>query len=180
LSADPTEPQLAYLPSRLWLIGLGNLGQAFAWTLASLPYAEPHKAQLVLQDFDRIACSNESTSVLSSIDDVGRRKARVVADWLDARGFETFVSEQRFGAWTRRADSEPNVALCGVDNALARMALEKPQFGLVVEAGLGAGPEAFRGLSVHTFPASTPQKKSGRARWDKPITRLRTCRPISP
>jgi hypothetical protein len=154
LTADPTEPQLAYLPSRLWLIGLGNLGQAFAWTLASLPYAEPHKVQLVLQDFDRIAYSNESTSVLASITDVGRRKARVVADWLDARGFETFVNELRFGAWTRRADSEPNVALCGVDNALARMALEKPQFGLVVEAGLGAGPEAFRSLSVHTFPAS--------------------------
>jgi hypothetical protein len=44
--------------------------------------------------------------------------------------------------------------LCGVDNALARTALEKPQFGLVVEAGLGAGPEGFRSLSVHTFPAS--------------------------
>jgi hypothetical protein len=154
LVADPMEPPLAFLPSRLWLVGLGNLGQAFAWTLASLPYAEPHKVQLVLQDFDRIAYSNESTSVLASITDVGRRKARVVAEWLEARGFETFVNESRFGAWTRRADSEPDVALCGVDNALARTALEKPQFGLVVEAGLGAGPEAFRSLSVHTFPAS--------------------------
>jgi hypothetical protein len=109
---------------------------------------------LVMQDFDRIAPSNESTSVLSFVKDVGRRKARVVADWLDARGFETFVNEMHFGAWTRRADSEPSVALCGVDNALARAALDKPQFGLIVEAGLGAGPQAFRSLSVHTFPAS--------------------------
>lgn len=154
LVADPTEPELAFLPSRLWIIGLGNLGQAYAWTLAALPYAEPHKVQLVLQDFDRMAPSNESTSVLSFIGDVGRRKARVVADWLDARGFETFVNELHFGAWTKRAPSEPNVALCGVDNALARAALEKPQFGLVVEAGLGAGPQAFRSLSVHSFPAS--------------------------
>jgi hypothetical protein len=41
-----------------------------------------------------------------------------------------------------------------VDNALARAALEKPGFGLVVEAGLGGGPEAFRSISIHTFPAS--------------------------
>jgi hypothetical protein len=32
--------------------------------------------------------------------------------------------------------------------------LEHPGFGLVVEAGLGAGPEAFRSLSLHCFPAS--------------------------
>ncbi len=40
LTADPTEPALAYLPSKLWLIGLGNLGQAFAWLLACLPYED--------------------------------------------------------------------------------------------------------------------------------------------
>jgi hypothetical protein len=151
---DPTEPDLAFLPSRLWIIGLGNLGQAFAWAVAVLPYADRHDVQLVVQDFDRITASNESTSLLSFATDIDRRKARVVAEWLEARGFEMFVNELRFGAWTRRAEHEPGVALCGVDNALARAALEKPQFGLVVEAGLGAGPEAFRSLSLHTFPAS--------------------------
>ena len=151
---DATEPSLAFLPSRLWIIGLGNLGQAFAWVLASLPYSDRTQVELVLQDFDRIAVSNESTSLLSSLSDVNRRKARVVAEWLDRRGFETYVNERRFGAWTRRSEDEPGVALCGVDNALARAALEKPGFGLVVEAGLGAGPEAFRSISVHTFPSS--------------------------
>jgi hypothetical protein len=154
LTDDATEPALAFLPSRLWIIGLGNLGQAFAWALASLPYADRHEVQLLLQDFDRIAASNESTSLLSSAASIDRRKARVVAEWMEARGFDTFLDERRFGAWTRRAEDEPSVALCGVDNALARAALEKPKFGLVVEAGLGAGPEAFRSLSVHTFPAS--------------------------
>lgn len=43
---------------------------------------------------------------------------------------------------------------CGVDNALARAALEKAGFGLVVEAGLGGGPQAFRSFSLHTFPSS--------------------------
>jgi hypothetical protein len=151
---DPTESATAFLPSRLWIIGLGNLGQAFAWLLASLPYGDRSCVELVLNDFDDIALSNESTSLLSRKEDIGRRKARVVADWLESRGFRTFVEERRFGEWTARAPHEPRVALCGVDNALARAALEKPGFGLVVEAGLGGGPEAFRSISIHTFPAS--------------------------
>jgi len=151
---DPSEPMLAFLPSQLWIVGLGNLGQAFAWALTALPYGDRRQVQLVLQDFDRITASNESTSLLSFAADVNRRKARVVAEWLDRRGFETYVNERRFGTWTRWGQDEPGVALCGVDNALARAALEKPGFGLVVEAGLGAGPEAFRSISVHTFPSS--------------------------
>jgi hypothetical protein len=110
--------------------------------------------QLLLQDFDRISPSNDSTSLLSFLRDACRRKTRIVAEWLDERGFETFLEERRFGAWISRASDEPNVALCGVDNALARAALETPGFELVVEAGLGAGPQAFRSFSIHTFPAS--------------------------
>ena len=163
LADDPDEPALIYLPSRLWLIGLGNLGQAFAWLLALLPYRDRGEVRLLLQDSDRIAPSNDSTSLLSFLTDVGRRKSRVVADWLDARGFETFVEERRFGPSTRRCDDEPGAALCGVDNALARSALEDAGFELVVEAGLGAGPQAFRSISMHTFPAS----RSAAAIWSR-------------
>jgi hypothetical protein len=165
LVSDTGEPALAYLPSRLWLIGLGNLGQAFAWLLACLPYEDPGQVQLVLQDFDCIAASNDSTSLLSSIADVGRRKSRVAGDWLAARGFEVFLDERRFGPWTRRGGDEPAAALCGVDNALARAALEEAGFDLVVEAGLGAGPQAFRSISMHTFPAS----RSAAALWSRQV-----------
>lgn len=154
LAVDASEPVLAYLPSRLWLIGLGNLGQAFAWLLACLPYADRRDVELVLQDFDRIAPSNDSTSILSFMADVGLRKARRVSDWLEARGFGTILEERRFGEWTRRTPDEAGVALCGVDNAYARMALEKAGFDLVIEAGLGGGPQAFRSISMHSFPAS--------------------------
>jgi hypothetical protein len=154
LAPDRSEPALACLPSSLWLIGLGNLGQAFAWVLATLPYADRKEVKLVLQDDDRLAKSNDSTSLLSFVRDVGHRKARKVGAWLDARGFETYLLESRFGTWTNRTAEDPAVALCGVDNPIARAALEHPGFGLVVEAGLGAGPEAFLSLSVHSFPAS--------------------------
>lgn len=153
-SVDPDEPSLSYLPSRLWLIGMGNLGQAFAWLLTCLPYHNRRDTEYLLQDFDRIAPSNDSTSLLSFFGDVGRRKARCVADWLEGRGFTTTLEERRFGEHTRRSPNEPGVALCGVDNAVSRMALEKVGFDLVVEAGLGAGPNAFRSISLHTFPGS--------------------------
>jgi hypothetical protein len=148
------EPTLAYLPSRLWLIGLGNLGQAFAWLIACLPYRDRADTEFMLQDFDRINPSNDSTSMLSFTNDIGRKKARCVSEWLEARGFGTVLNERRFGAHTRRGHDEPGVALCGVDNALARMSLEKAGFDLIVEAGLGAGPNAFRSISLHTFPGS--------------------------
>jgi hypothetical protein len=163
--ANANEPALAYLPSKLWLIGLGNLGQAFAWLLACLPYEDRAQVQMLLQDFDRLAPSNESTSLLSFLRDVGRRKTRVVAEWLDERGFDTFIEERRFGPWITRGPDEPGVALCGVDNALARAALEKPGFDLIVEAGLGAGPQAFRSLSLHTFPAS----RSAEQLWSRQV-----------
>ena len=154
LSPDESEPALAYLPSRLWLIGLGNLGQAFSWLLACLPYETPRDVHLVLQDYDRIAQSNDSTSMLSWTADIGKMKSRVVADWLEARGFTAYLEERRFGPWTRRSKDEPGLALCGVDNANARAVLDQAGFDLIIEAGLGGGPQAFRNMSIHTFPAS--------------------------
>ncbi len=151
---DATEPRLAFLPSRIWIIGLGNLGQAFCWLLGCLPFPAGGQALAVLQDFDSITTANESTSLLTSPRYVGRKKTRVIADWLEMRGFSTVIEERRFGAWTQRTAEEPGAALCGVDNALARAAVEKAGFGLVVEAGLGAGPQGFRNISMHTFPAS--------------------------
>lgn len=154
LDQDDSEQALEYLPSRIWLIGLGNLGQAFSWLLACLPYEIPRDLHLVLQDYDRIAQSNDSTSMLSWNIDIGKMKSRVVAKWLEARGFTTYLEERRFGPWTHRNKNEPGLALCGVDNANARAVLDQAGFDLIVEAGLGSGPQAFRNISIHTFPAS--------------------------
>jgi hypothetical protein len=154
LADDVTEPEVMFLPSRLWLIGLGNLGQAFLWLLACQCYGDPRDLELMLQDYDCVAESNDSTSVLTARSMIGLMKTRAVAEWLETRGFRTRLEERRFGEWTQRAPHEPAVALCGVDNALARAALEQAGFELIVEAGLGAGPEAFRNFSLHTFPSS--------------------------
>lgn len=151
---DESEPAIAFLPSRLWVIGLGNLGQAYLWMLTCLPYRQYSDLELILQDYDRIASSNESTSVLTFSPLLGRMKTRAMAEWLDRRGFRTSLEERRFTESTHRDPCEPGVALCGVDNSLARAALEGAGFDLVVETGLGAGTQAFRSVSMHTFPST--------------------------
>lgn len=154
-------PQDYVVPSRLWLIGLGHLGQAYLWVLGLLPYADPSAVELTLQDFDRLTLSNDSTSVLTTVNQVSRRKTREMALWAEARGFGTRLVERRFAGDISLRPDDPRVALCGVDNLEARAALEDPGFDLVVEAGLGAGPVEFLAMRLHCFPSSL----NARRRW---------------
>ena len=152
--AAASGPVIERLPAALWLIGLGNLGQAYLWTLGMLPYAAPDKVQLTLQDFDVLAPSNDSTSLLTNKGLLGRRKTRAMADWAERRGFKTTIVERRFGADFRVAPHEPALALCGVDNPLARSAVEDVGFEQVIEAGLGSGTSDFLGFRTHVFPGA--------------------------
>ncbi len=145
-------PELAYLPKSLWLVGLGHLGQAYAWTLGMLPYPTHNRPHLMLQDFDRAAKSNLSTCLLLWSADLFRPKVRVVASRLEAAGFTTALVERRFGPEHRVMVDEPTTALFGVDNVAARRELDTAKFSLVVEAGLGSGYRNFRNIRLHTFP----------------------------
>ena len=136
---------------------MGNLGQAYLWTLGLLPYGE-EAAHLVLQDIDVLAPSNLSTSLLTFRAMMRRKKTRALAEWADARGFRTSIVERAFAADFRVDGREPAVALIGVDNALARRSVEDVGFARVIEAGLGRGPQDFLGIDLHTFPASKPAK----------------------
>ena len=152
-------PGSIVLPSRLWLIGLGHLGQAYLWTLGLLPYENPGNVELVFQDFDRLTLANDSTSLLTSPGLVGRHKTRVMAEWAEARGFRTNIVERLFPGGIKVDGDEPRLALGGVDNAQARAAYEDAGFNCVVEAGLGAGPTEYLALRLHSFPASTTARE---------------------
>jgi hypothetical protein len=156
-----TGPVLEQLPARLWMIGLGHLGQAILWTLGFLPYADPRRVELVLQDYDELVEANDSTSLLTALRQIGRKKTRAMAAWCEQRGFRTVVTERRFDANFKVAVDEPGVAVCGVDNPNARAVLEDVGFDRIVEAGLGAGPTEYLAFQTHSFPA----RKSARARW---------------
>lgn len=154
LEAASEGPEPVGLPSHLWVLGLGHLGQAFLWTLLLCPYRDPAEVTLVLQDTDVVTPSTESTSVLTQASMVGRLKTRAVAEVLERHGFRTVLVERPFdGGFRRRQADDPPVLVCGVDNALARSQVEEPGFPLVVEAGIGARAQDFRALRLHTFPS---------------------------
>lgn len=156
LASDDGEPELIYLPSRLWLIGLGHLGQAYLWALALLPFAKPKEVSLVLQDIDVISPSTESTSILSDASLIGEKKTRAIAAWAEKRGFKAAIHERLFDASFRRQAEEPAVALCGLDNAAGRRMLDQVGFDFIVEAGLGRGHRDFRTMRLHVLPGSRP------------------------
>jgi hypothetical protein len=156
LAPDASEPKLTFLPSRLWLIGLGHLGQAYLWGLGLLPFASPSEVELVLQDVDEITDSTESTSILTDAAMTGTKKTRAMAAWAERRGFRVTIQERLFAADFKRQAQEPAIALCGLDNAVGRRALDQVGFDMIVEAGLGRGHRDFRTMRLHTLPGARP------------------------
>jgi len=75
---DASGCRLEFLPKKLWVLGLGHLGQAYLWNLGLL--LEPKiggKIKIMLQDFDIIKEANLSTGLLSESSYVGKKKTRV-------------------------------------------------------------------------------------------------------
>ncbi|HEY4261728.1 MAG TPA: hypothetical protein VGM98_16275 [Schlesneria sp.] len=154
-------PNQVIFPSKLWMIGLGHLGQAYLWILGLLPYQNPKAVSLVLHDFDRLVPSNDSTSLLINSSLVGQLKTRAMAIWAETRGFRTTIVERPFPGGITLTGDEPRLAIGGVDNPLARAAYEDASFDWIVVAGLGSGPIEYLALRLHTFPAST----TARSKW---------------
>jgi hypothetical protein len=98
LENEDVAPALSLLPSQVWLIGLGHLGQAYLWALGLLPFARPEDVSLVLQDTDIITPSTESTSILTDATVIKTKKTRAMAAWSDRRGFTTAIHERLFDA----------------------------------------------------------------------------------
>ncbi|MGD1152738.1 MAG: hypothetical protein ABR911_07695 [Syntrophales bacterium] len=151
---DPANagPSIENLPSRLWLIGLGHLGQAFLWTMGFLPYARSDEVCLVLQDYDYLSKANDSTSLLTFFPFEEEKKTRAMARWCEERGFNTIINEKRFASDFKLSSDDPLVGICGVDNGIARAALEDVGFSRVIEAGLGGGPKEYLAFQIHTLP----------------------------
>lgn len=153
-------PAVRYLPASLWLLGLGHLGQAYAWTLGMLPYAKPGEAEFGLVDFDRIVDGNAATQLLARPGDTGQRKARVVAAALERQGFATRLVERAYDEHFHRiahadpARDEPAIALAGFDDIAPRRLLGEAGFTHVTDGGLGSGPVEYLDMVLHSFPAA--------------------------
>lgn len=147
-----TGPELYQLPTKLWIVGLGHLGQAVLWGLGFLPYNEPSQLSLVLQDFDKVVSSNLSTSLLTSDEAIGQMKTRWLANKCEELGIQTKIVERKFKDDLILDDDEPEVCLFLPDNNQARRSLQNNPFSYVVEAGLGSSFSNFTDFVLHTFP----------------------------
>jgi hypothetical protein len=146
-----------YLPRELWVLGLGHLGNAYLWTLATLPFPEPKQVEFALFDFDRVVKDNVETGVLFAERFISRFKAHACDCWLKQRGFEqSRLVERRFDATFRLQDGEPKLALCGFDTNEARRDMRDAGFLRVVESGLGGTINNFDTISFHTMPNPRP------------------------
>lgn len=156
---DAIGPALRYLPASIWLLGLGHLGQAYAWALGMLPYSTPQEVQIGLMDFDLVVEGNTATQLFVRADDVRHRKTRVVAAALEDRGFGTRIVERAYDehfhpiSHANPTRNEPTIALAGFDDITPRRFLGKAGFTRIVDAGLGAGPVEYLDMLVHSFPA---------------------------
>jgi molybdopterin/thiamine biosynthesis adenylyltransferase len=170
LAADATgTADVKVAPSRVWLVGLGHLGQAYLWNLGLFSYAEPAEVQVLLQDDDYVTKANESTGLLTPEDEWrGRRKSRVLAKVLEVRGFKTIMTERRFLSGHGPQGDEPRLALIGVDNPDTRVLLSDAGFALAVDAGLGKGPAQYLDFQTHSFPGT--RRSDEIPSWHEPMT----------
>jgi hypothetical protein len=153
LPADGENPDLSdiSLPRALWLIGLGNLGQAYLWSLFLLPYADPASVLLFLQDDDTIDSENWGTSVLVERGRYGVLKTKIAEEWAARRRFDARRVDRRFDETLRRGAREPGIALAGLDRMPPRRLLGIPGFEYVIDSGLGATAASYQDFRINIF-----------------------------
>ena len=145
-------PRTYSLPANVWMVGLGHLGQAALWAMGFLEFADPSEVNLTLQDFDMLASSNWSTSVLTPKELDGLKKTRWVARQCDVIGFKTSLVERKFSQGFRLGGEDPKLCLLLPDNDIARRALGDCPFDYAIEAGIGSTISNFTEFVIHTFP----------------------------
>lgn len=143
-----------HLPTALWLIGLGNLGQSYLWSLTLLPYPRPEDVLVFLQDDQHIGKENWGTSVLVQRGRYGILKTRVAEEWATGRGFQVRRIDRRLDRYLMRSDAEPGIALAGLDSMTARRLLGRRGFEYIIDAGLGARVTDYRKFRINVFDST--------------------------
>jgi hypothetical protein len=154
MESEAAGPLLTYLPAAMWLLGLGHLGQGYAWSLGFLPYAMPSAMTAYLVDTDHIVKGNLATGLLSRPHDVNQSKARTVAAKLEQLGIRTRIVERRFDELLMPSRDEPQLALAGFDDPAPRRLLGGNRFARVVDVGLGRGHVEYLDMFMHGFPSN--------------------------
>jgi hypothetical protein len=150
--AAGADAPLRHLPQELWLLGLGHLGQAFAWALSLLPFSQPQDMNIVLQDYDRVVLANLDTGLLSYGTDIKSLKTRVANSFMEGRGLRPYLVERRFDENTHPQRDEPRIVLAGMDGKGPRHLLDQAGFDLVIDCGIGGALANFDSITMNVLP----------------------------
>lgn len=156
-------PPNAFVPARLWFLGLGHLGQGLLWALGYLPV----KGLLaVLQDDQIVGEENESTGLLTTMKDVEDRlhKARVAARWIEAAGWPTALLERRHYGDIPLIKDDPSIVISGLDDIEARLLVAEAGFDYMIDVGVGHGPGDFENCQIRMIKKGMDAK----ALWENP------------
>jgi hypothetical protein len=144
------------LPSAVGLFGLGHLGQAYAWAHVALNHPQPDKGIVWLCDDDHVEVPNLETGAIAGRAWTGKLKTRMVADWLEARGYRTRLVERRVDEHFHRTATEAVVALSGFDDNAARRWLSAAGYEAIFDAGLGGEAFNFDTIAFRAWPNPRP------------------------
>jgi hypothetical protein len=159
LDSKPAEPMIECFPEKLWLLGLGHLGQAYAWTLGLLPFKKSNPFQVTLQDFDVVKKANYEAGMFSEPKYYNIKKARVIAEHLERSGIKTTIVERRYNERFVRDDEDPYIMLSGLDNVKTRRQLRVDDFHAILDFGLGGNSGTFDLIRFRNLPlAGTPKE----------------------
>ena len=155
---DPAEPTPKYFPKSLWLLGLGHLGQAYAWTIGLLPF-KGGDSLFLLQDYDVATLGNYEAGMLCERNLTNIKKARIVSEFLEKRGHKTSIVERRYTNTFARLADDPELMISGLDNALSRRNLRVEEFKGILDFGLGGNLGTFDLIRFHNLPfAGRPEE----------------------
>ncbi|MEW2330279.1 hypothetical protein AB0880_20985 [Micromonospora chersina] len=146
-------PELTHAPASWWIVGLGHLGQAYAWVMSWLTYADPTQVEVVLQDTQRVVDANHSTGLLTPVKPDLVRKTRLTAAVLERAGYDVVILDRRLNHTSRVLADDHHVALLGVDSLDPRRLISGVGWKLAIDAGLGVGPADFNAVLLRRFPA---------------------------
>lgn len=152
----PATAAVGAVSGTTWMVGLGHLGQAFAWTLALSPGSAGHAVRLT--DFDLVTGSSLSTCLLVKDSDIARLKVHVVGERLTSLGLTVSMDAQRLNLDGNAPLKVADRVIVAVDNVALRRSLDRLAGIPVFEGGIGGGKNGFTRVQFHMFPGSRPAR----------------------
>lgn len=147
-SDGPNHPNM---PRTIWNLGLGHLGQAYIWTLASFKFESSSKIKFLLQDSDIVDLENLGSQVLCQYKDIGKYKTRPCLQFIEEMGFEAQIIEKRFELKDDEQDwmRDYPLLLNGVDNVKTRKSISNKYLKLYLDGATNGSSELFDSFTMN-------------------------------